>query len=304
MEKYWACSCPEYSAGQPRSNTIHVWSLDTYAVEFMLHGHTMAVYALCFNSDQSRLASASLDKTARIWDFRNQTQLAELQHDAELGQVLFLDEDSRLLTCSFSDVFVWDIETTSMVLTLKINSSYSYCCCYLGSDDILFSRDNQLWTVNLETKAKRMCSERSQDLIWEITVSSSHDMFATSVGRTVTIWLRENFSIISEFLNSGNSDVSSLRFNPAGDLLVTGCTGAGGPITVWNWATQTVVCCIPDVLSCRCINFTSDSTKIVCALSSRFIVVDIELGKIVGRTNEFNIEGCNLQYVTQPVILM
>src|SRR5262249_29613676 len=45
---------------------------------FTLYGHTSALAEACFSPDGSRLATASYDRTARIWDARTGQQLLDL----------------------------------------------------------------------------------------------------------------------------------------------------------------------------------------------------------------------------------
>lgn len=64
-----------------------------------------------FSPDGSRFATASLDKTARLWDGRTGVPLGLLQHPVQLGRVHFSPDGRQLLTTpqNESSVQIWDL---------------------------------------------------------------------------------------------------------------------------------------------------------------------------------------------------
>ncbi len=75
-----------------------------------LKGHTGVVYTVAFSPDGTRLATGSLDKTAKVWDAHTGLPLLELKgHTKEVASVAFSPNGTRIATGSFDKtVKIWD----------------------------------------------------------------------------------------------------------------------------------------------------------------------------------------------------
>src|SRR5262249_24706122 len=82
----------------------------------VLHGHSAGVYDVIFSPDGKRLATASLDGTAKVWDAASGKEVLTLHQAAQAGdsasdvRSVAFSPDGRRLATSGRDgaVVVWD----------------------------------------------------------------------------------------------------------------------------------------------------------------------------------------------------
>lgn len=76
--------------------------------ELQLKGHTNAIIGVMFSPDGALLATASYDKSARLWDARTGEQLAEFPEKRVLAAA-FSPDGNTLAVSAMNSVKLWDI---------------------------------------------------------------------------------------------------------------------------------------------------------------------------------------------------
>lgn len=79
---------------------ILLWDLRNRRVVNRLIGHAFRVQGLHFSSDGSRLLSASLDTTCRLWDLDSGESLLVMKHPAQVQDAAFSPDESLIATAS------------------------------------------------------------------------------------------------------------------------------------------------------------------------------------------------------------
>jgi WD40 repeat protein len=86
-----------------------------------LEGHRAVVLSVAFSHDSARLASASWDKTVKIWDARSGACLQTFKgHGAMVNFVAFSHDSARLASASHDKtVKIWDARSGACLQTLE-----------------------------------------------------------------------------------------------------------------------------------------------------------------------------------------
>ncbi|MGH7596200.1 MAG: eIF2A-related protein, partial [bacterium] len=163
-------------------------------IRFTLSGHTNWARGVSFSLDGTRLATASMDGTAIIWDAASGRKLFAFSDPAvALYGLAFSPDGGRLATAGVNGTAkVWDVASKKVLLTLSGHNQ--------TVNSIAYSPDGKrLATASTDGKAK----------IWE---ASSGQALLTLSGHT--------------------GEVNSVAFSPDGKRLAT--SSADGKVKVWD----------------------------------------------------------------------
>jgi WD40 repeat protein len=104
---------------------VTIWDVTSRtALSPSLSGHDDAVYCVAFSHDGKRLATASRDGTAKLWDAESHQELMTFRdHTDSVTGVAFTPDDKRLATSGWDNSLrMWDVASGVAVLNLSLSS--------------------------------------------------------------------------------------------------------------------------------------------------------------------------------------
>lgn len=97
------------------TSAAHLWSGASSTVVATLAGHEGQVHTVVLHADGTRLLSASLDGTARVWDVATRTPMIILRSDGAMYHAAVSHDGTRVVTVSGAKAQLWDTTTGTAV---------------------------------------------------------------------------------------------------------------------------------------------------------------------------------------------
>ena len=224
------------------------------ALMLTLRGHAGSVQSLAYSPDGLMLATASIDRSVRLWNAETGELRTELKgHAYHINAVAFSPDGRRLASAgSDNQVRLWDTTTHECARVLSGNAGMrggSGVGSGSGSDgDVRFAclsfrpdsrklccgvSDWCVWIWDLATFEVEDKLEGHKDNIHSTIYSPDGKLIASgSEDETIRIWAANSGKLVHEILAGHSKGVLALAFDADGMRMVSG--GMDGLVRLWS----------------------------------------------------------------------
>ncbi|MEH1850167.1 MAG: AAA family ATPase, partial [Nostoc sp.] len=218
-------------------------TVENVAVLNTLGGHAKAVNGVSFSSDGKMLASASDDKTVKLWNTATGQEIHTLSgHIAKVSGISFSPNGRMLATASFDKtVKLWNTATGKVINTLIGHKSPVSGVSFSPDSKILATANSnntvKLWDIATGKEIHILSGHTN----WVNSVSFSPDgkmLASASNDGTVKLWDTATGKVINTLTGDG-SWVYGVSFSPDGKMLAS--ASRDKTVKLWDTATGKVI---------------------------------------------------------------
>ncbi|MBI4510759.1 MAG: protein kinase [Deltaproteobacteria bacterium] len=218
----WLKQYPATAPSWERARQVAADARSRGVARHVLRGHTGSIWSVAVSPDGSSIASASADRTVRLWDEKTAKSRVLGVHDGEVNSVAF-SPDGALLASAGDDrvIRLWDVRTGS-ARVLGGHESGVAAVAFSPDGKTLasgsFDETIRLW--DLESGQSRILAE-GQPMLHLIAFSPDGlSLASTGSDSVVRIW---NLATGEQRLLLGHEgSVAGVAFSPDGRLLASG----------------------------------------------------------------------------------
>lgn len=198
-----------------------------------LPGHTNRINHLAWSPQNTHLASASRDRTVKIWDTTTQQEVLTLKgHESPVYAIAWGPTEDKIASCSEDkSIIIWDVATARDLATLY------------GHTDVVYS-------VAWSPDGKKIAS-------------GSED-------KKIKIWDAETFIDIAT-LDGHTGSVNVVAWSPDGNTIISGSND--GTIKIWDAHTFKEIATLKGPTAIYALAYSADGKKIASGSQSNTITL-------------------------------
>ncbi|MEM7530405.1 MAG: NB-ARC domain-containing protein, partial [Pseudomonadota bacterium] len=207
----------------PAPKAPHLSPLGAESIRF--EGHGGWVTSAVFSPDGTRVLTASLDRTARLWDVETGMEVRPFEgHGAGVWSAVFSPDGTRVLTASWDDTArLWDVETGTEIRPFEGHGDWVRSAVFSPDGTLVLTasddRTARLWEVETGTEIRPFDGHGAGVLSAVFSPDGTRVLTASRDG-TARLWDVETGTELRPFEGHG-AGVLSAVFSPDGTRVLT-----------------------------------------------------------------------------------
>jgi WD40 repeat protein len=229
-----------------KDGTIKIWDMQTPGLKSQITGHKDSVnfVAIALGASRTRLialdgktlASASADKTIKIWNLETGKLLNTLgEHDKSVWRVAFSPDGQTLASGSYDNTInIWNLNPPSLKATFTGHTNLIYSLVFSpdGKTLVSGSADKSIKIWDWQTgKLKKTLNWHKYGVTSVAISPNGKTLFSGSFDNTIKIWDLKTGEL-ENTLKGHENLVLTLAISPDGKTLVSGSTDK--TIKIWR----------------------------------------------------------------------
>ena len=202
-----------------------------------LDGHSETVMSVAFSNNRQQIATASLDKTIKIWSVENKKTIQTLSgHSKVVVKAQFSKSDQYLISAGFDDkMLIWDWKNNKIIKEFPIqNSNFS-----INDEDILVYESDSCSLIFFDLKSFSETKILKNYCGFPVFSPQKNIMAIATTGGSLTFLDTRSNKIISILhvpQNSIGNYENIMKFSPDGKYIAAAI--GYGDIEIWDWKQQ------------------------------------------------------------------
>jgi WD40 repeat protein/outer membrane protein OmpA-like peptidoglycan-associated protein len=225
--------------------TVRIWDAQSGDLNEVYYDHFDGITAIQFapeGTGASRVLTASLDSTAKIWYTENAETIQTFKHNGPIYDAAFSPDGSLVATASAdSTAIIWDAKTGDLLYKLTAHTDVVFSVTFSpdGTKLLTTSADAtaRLWDVRKGTPLERLTGHRSIVISGAFSPDGNR-VVTSSADSTIKIWNGKNGGWVQN-LRGHLGVIRKIVFTPDGSALAS--VSADRTARIWDVETGRTV---------------------------------------------------------------